>query len=95
MLKKIFSAAAIVIAFTVFFTGTLVPVRATVGDTYMEPVKYIDHMETVPVTEFITANESWLCDTPNTEYTPGESVILIVNNRATATRQDDIIVKIF
>lgn len=95
MLKNIFTAAAVVLVFSLFFTATLVPVKAVAGDTYMEPIKYLDHIETTPVTEFITETDSWLCDTPDAEYNPGETVILIVNNQGTATKSDDTIVKIF
>lgn len=95
MLKNIFTVLGTAAIFSLFFFAGLTPVKATVGDTYMEPIKYLDHIETTPVTEFITETDSWLCDTPDAEYNPGETVILIVNNQGTATKSDDTIVKIF
>ena len=91
MIKKInyFAVIATVALATVF-----TPVKAVAGETYIEPVKYSDRVENIAVTEFISNDEIWLCDTPEVEYNIGDEVVMIVNTKATLTKTDDVIVKI-
>ena len=91
MIKKI---GCFVVVATVVLTSVFTPVKAVVGETYIEPVKYSDRVESIAVTEFISNDEIWLCDTPEVEYNIGDEVVMIVNTKATLTKTDDVIVKI-
>lgn len=92
MIKKInyFAVIATVALATVF-----TPVKAVAGETYIEPVKYSDRVENIAVTEFISNDEIWLCDTPEVEYNIGDEVVMIVKTKMTLDKADDVIVKIF
>lgn len=92
MIKKI---GCFVVVTAVALTSVFTPVKAVAGETYIEPVKYSDRVESVAVTEFISNDEIWLCDTPEVKYNIGDKVVMIVNTKATLTKTDDVIVKIF